>query len=75
MNSVAAVSIAIELGISDKNILEALSSFKGVERRFSYKIDNETMVLIDDYAHHPEEIKQVYNTCLLYTSPSPRDDL
>ena len=72
MNSVAAVSIAIELGISDKKIVEALSSFKGVERRFSYKIDNETMVLIDDYAHHPEEIKQVYNTLkLIY----PNDNL
>ena len=72
MNSVAAVSIAIELGISDKKILEALSSFKGIERRFSYKIDNETMVLIDDYAHHPEEIKQVYNTLkLIY----PNDNL
>ena len=72
MNSVAAVSIAIELGISDKKIVEALSSFKGVERRFSYKIDNETMVLIDDYAHHPEEIKQVYKTLkLIY----PNDNL
>ena len=65
MNSVAAVSIAIELGISDKKILEALKTFKGVERRFSYKIDNEKMVLIDDYAHHPEEIKQVYKTLKL----------
>ena len=72
MNSVAAVSIAIKLGIPDKNILEALRSFKGIERRFSYKIDNETMVLIDDYAHHPEEIKQVYKTLkLIY----PNDNL
>ena len=72
MNSVAAVSIAIELGISDKKILDALRSFKGIERRFSYKIDNETMVLIDDYAHHPEEIKQVYKTLkLIY----PNDNL
>tara|TARA_B100000965_G_scaffold168101_1_gene140210 strand:- start:397 stop:1749 length:1353 start_codon:yes stop_codon:yes gene_type:complete len=72
MNSVAAVSIAMELGISDKKILDALRSFKGIERRFSYKIDNETMVLIDDYAHHPEEIKQVYKTLkLIY----PNDNL
>ena len=72
MNSVAAVSIAIELGISDKKILDALRSFKGIERRFSYKIDNETMVLIDDYAHHPEEIKQVHKTLkLIY----PNDNL
>jgi len=72
MNSVAAVSIAIELGISDKKILEALKTFKGIERRFSYKIDNESMVLIDDYAHHPEEIKQVYKTLkLIY----PNDNL
>ena len=72
MNSVAAVSIAMELGISDKKILDALRSFKGIERRFSYKIDNETMVLIDDYAHHPEEIKQVHKTLkLIY----PNDNL
>ena len=56
MNSVAAVSIALKLGVPEKQIFNALDSFDGIERRFSYKIDNENIVLIDDYAHHPEEI-------------------
>ena len=62
MNSVAAVSIALKLGVTEKQISHALGSFDGIERRFSYKIDNENIVLIDDYAHHPEEIKQVFKT-------------
>ena len=62
MNATAAISIALKLQVSVKKILNALKSFKGIERRFSYKINNDSLVLIDDYAHHPEEIKQVYNT-------------
>ncbi len=62
MNSVAAISIALKLGVPEKQIFNALYSFEGIERRFSYKIDNENIVLIDDYAHHPEEIKQVLKT-------------
>ena len=62
MNSVVAVSIALKLGVTEKQISHALGSFKGIQRRFSYKIDNENIVLIDDYAHHPEEIKQVFKT-------------
>ena len=62
MNSVAAVSVALKLGVSEKQIFNALDSFDGIERRFSYKINNENIVLIDDYAHHPEEIKQVFKT-------------
>ena len=62
MNSVAAVSIALKLAVPEKQIYNALDSFEGIERRFSYKIDNENIVLIDDYAHHPEEIKQVFKT-------------
>jgi len=62
MNTVAAVTIALEVGITEELILNAISTFKGVERRFSYTINEESLVLIDDYAHHPEEIKQVYST-------------
>ncbi len=72
MNTTAAVSIALKLGVSEKQIFNALESFEGIERRFSYKIDKEKMVLIDDYAHHPEEIKQVFKTLkLIY----PNDNL
>lgn len=56
-NSVAAVAVAKSLEISDDSIKKALSSFKGVKRRFEYHIKNENLVYIDDYAHHPEELK------------------
>ena len=39
---------------------KALLSFKGVQRRFTYKIKTESLVLIDDYAHHPTEIDALY---------------
>jgi len=62
MNTLAAVIISLKVGISEKLIINALNSFKGIQRRFSYSINNDNLVLIDDYAHHPEEIKQVYST-------------
>ena len=56
-NSVAAVAIAQQLGISGKDIKEALRSFSGVKRRFDYRVKTDKCVYIDDYAHHPEELK------------------
>jgi UDP-N-acetylmuramate--alanine ligase len=56
-NSVAAVAIACQLNISERVIRESLASFKGVRRRFDYHIKTETLIYIDDYAHHPEELK------------------
>lgn len=59
-NALIALSMAKTYGISDENIRKALESFKGIERRFSYKIKTDNLVLIDDYAHHPTEINAVY---------------
>jgi UDP-N-acetylmuramate--alanine ligase len=56
-NAVAAVAIACELKISEENIRKALESFKGVKRRFDYHIKTDKLVYIDDYAHHPEELR------------------
>lgn len=56
-NAVAAVTVAYQLGISADVIRNALADFKGVKRRFEYKIQNKNQVLIDDYAHHPEELR------------------
>ena len=56
-NSIAAVVIAQQLGISNDVIKNALSSFKGVKRRFDYRLRSTDCVFIDDYAHHPEELK------------------
>lgn len=59
MNALAALAMATVYGVSLIDIKERLMSFKGVERRFSYKIKTNDLVLIDDYAHHPTEIKAV----------------
>ncbi|WP_317898588.1 UDP-N-acetylmuramate--L-alanine ligase [Aurantibacillus circumpalustris] len=56
-NSIAAVAIAQQLGIKGSVIKEALRSFTGVKRRFDYRVKTEKVVYIDDYAHHPEELK------------------
>ena len=59
-NTMAAVAMADAIGISLLNISKALGSFKGVHRRFSYRVKTEELILIDDYAHHPTEIEAVY---------------
>ena len=97
LNSLAAVSVATELGVSDHAIKKALLEFSGIDRRFqvlSTVATNKGLVtFVDDYAHHPTEIAVTLQaareawpdnrivvvfqphryTCLLYTSPSPRD--
>ncbi len=55
-NAVAAGAIATQLNIEQGKIRDALSSFKGVRRRFEFIVRNEKVVFIDDYAHHPKEI-------------------
>jgi len=56
-NAVAAITVASSLEIEDDKIRAAVESFKGVKRRFEYIIKNERIVFIDDYAHHPEELR------------------
>ena len=56
-NSIAAVAISQQLGIKGDVIKEALRSFSGVKRRFDYRVKNNRVIYIDDYAHHPEELK------------------
>ena len=60
MNALAAFAMASSYGISSEKIKQSLKTFRGVERRFSYKIKTEDFVLIDDYAHHPTEIHAVH---------------
>lgn len=59
MNALAALAMADVYGVSLDEIKEQLKTFKGVQRRFSYKIKTKNIVLIDDYAHHPTEINAV----------------
>jgi UDP-N-acetylmuramate--alanine ligase len=56
-NCIAAITVAKYLGIDDEKIKAAVADFKGVRRRFEYALKNEEHVLIDDYAHHPEELR------------------
>jgi len=62
MNALAAIAMADVYGISLESIKKHLSTFKGVKRRFSYKIKTADFVLIDDYAHHPTAINAVENS-------------
>jgi UDP-N-acetylmuramate--alanine ligase len=55
-NATAAIAIALTLGINENKIKDAVAAFKGVKRRFEYKVKSDKKVLIDDYAHHPEEL-------------------
>lgn len=56
-NAVAAIAVAQQLKISHTKIVQALASFSGVKRRFEYIVKTAKTVYIDDYAHHPEELR------------------
>ena len=56
-NMIAAISVAHYLEIENDKIREAVAAFKGVKRRFEYIIKNDEQVMVDDYAHHPEELR------------------
>lgn len=56
-NAVASVQVALELGIRPEAIREALATFRGVRRRFEYMVRSPRHIYIDDYAHHPEELR------------------
>ncbi|NNF18173.1 MAG: UDP-N-acetylmuramate--L-alanine ligase [Flavobacteriaceae bacterium] len=60
LNALVAFAMALQASTSGEKLGKALSSFKGVSRRFSYRIRREDLVFIDDYAHHPGEIDAVY---------------
>jgi UDP-N-acetylmuramate--alanine ligase len=60
-NVIAAIGVAKYLKIEDAKIKVAVASFKGVKRRFEYIIKSDELVMIDDYAHHPEELRALIN--------------
>lgn len=57
LNALAAIAVAETLKIPHPTIKAGLESFKGVKRRFEYILKTEKIIQIDDYAHHPEEIR------------------
>lgn len=59
LNSLGAFAAAVELGVSEEKIVAALASFSGAKRRFETKARIGDLWFVDDYAHHPTEIKAV----------------
>ncbi len=59
MNAAMAVGMSLQYGIEEDVIKVALANFAGVQRRFSFPIRTNNLVMIDDYAHHPTEINAV----------------
>ncbi len=59
-NAIIALAMALEYGCPHNELAKGLASYKGVKRRFTYQIKTDDFVFIDDYAHHPEEIKAVH---------------
>jgi UDP-N-acetylmuramate--alanine ligase len=58
-NALAAIAVALELGISDDAIVAGFERFEGVKRRFTKVGEADGAIIIDDYAHHPTEIRAV----------------
>ncbi|MBC7885758.1 MAG: UDP-N-acetylmuramate--L-alanine ligase [Saprospiraceae bacterium] len=56
-NACVAISVGILLGVTEDKIRKALAEFKGIQRRFEKIIDQKNLVFIDDYAHHPSELR------------------
>ena len=59
-NGIAAMALAQISGADNEEIKVAMANFRGVDRRFDFKIKNDKVVFLSDYAHHPEEIKQSF---------------
>ena len=57
-NGVAAMALAQLAGATDEELREGMHSFRGVDRRFDFKLKTENIVFLSDYGHHPKEIEQ-----------------
>lgn len=56
-NATGAIAVALQYGMTEEEIRHGLATFKGIKRRFEFIQRDEKLVFIDDYAHHPEEVK------------------
>lgn len=61
-NALAAIAVALELGLTEEQIRHGLRSFRGIWRRFEWVVKRPNNVFIDDYAHHPTELKAAIRT-------------
>jgi UDP-N-acetylmuramate--alanine ligase len=56
-NGVAAMAVALLNGVTPEEMRAAMATFTGVQRRFDFQLKNDRIVYIDDYAHHPQELR------------------
>lgn len=63
LNAMAAILVGLKMGLSFKEITRAIRDFDGAKRRFQLRADADGVMLIDDYAHHPTEIRAVLDAC------------
>ena len=63
LNSLAAVSVGLKAGLPFEKIAQSIRDFTGTKRRFHLRADSGGIMLIDDYAHHPTEIRAVLDAC------------
>jgi len=61
-NAIAAITACLVLGIDSSVIKSAISSFRGINRRFEFILYTDDLIFVDDYAHHPEEIKALLSS-------------
>ncbi len=62
-NALAAIALLSTMGLDTQQLCDSLAHFNGVQRRFDVHINRPDFVYIDDYAHHPEEIKALLKAC------------
>lgn len=61
-NAIAAIAVTQMLGIERDKVKDAMAGFRGVKRRFEYVLNTPSVIYIDDYAHHPEELTALINS-------------
>jgi len=62
LNTLAAVAVGMELDLDFKTVASSLTQFEGVQRRFEVVMQSDEMIMIDDYGHHPVEVKATLRT-------------
>ncbi len=68
-NALACIALLVSMGMDEVQIRRGLQSFQGVKRRFEYIVRDKRFVFVDDYAHHPKEIKALIDSIrLMYPS-------
>ena len=61
-NAVGAALMTLKAGVSLEAVRNGLANFKGIKRRFEYVVQSEVVTYIDDYAHHPSELKAIISS-------------